>query len=628
MRINVWGMNNTTTASPYACDQASTTFVVTFQIARLNMPLELKNLHVVDDTSFDYIFERNVDVPLKSSTPNIVDDPLLVRVNVYRPKTQGQFPVIVTYGPYGKDIPYHQFHAQSWADVNPKQKSAHSAWEVPDPLYWTSNNYVVVRADERGSGDSPGKLDSMSSTTCDGFVDVIEWSAEQPWSNGKVGLLGISYFAGSQWRAAARKPKGLACIVPWEGMSDYYRDRVRHGGILSNEFIKYWFDRQVGSNQYGLGGRTERGWGTDSLEGVLSAEELASNRADQPIDTAVNQYRDDEYFRSRDFDLADIEVPVLSAANWGGIHLHLRGNVMGFMKVGSKFKYLRFLTGRHDIPFFYDEEVAIQRSFLDACLKGNDIEGWLTPGKVAPVSLCMRKGNPGYNKPEAERATYPRREEWEWPIARTQYTDYHLVAGGTLHSQRPETASTVEYDPLHGSVRFRTPAAEHEIEVTGHPVARLSVSMSERDGSKPSEIDLFVTLRHYDSEGKEIFYTGAVGDPVPVVRGWLRVSLRKTTSKPTPLSKIIPERDYLSTDVQSVEMNKIYTVDVELWPTSVVVLPRETLELEVSGCDSEGVSVFGHDHSDDRADAKLKGINRLHIGPEMDNYLRLPMIPT
>lgn len=85
----------------------------------------------------------------------------------------------------------------------------------------------------------------MSRSTSEAFFDVIEWAALQTWSSGKVGLLGISYFAGSQWRVAARQPKGLSCIVPWEGMSDYYRDRCRHGGILSNTFISFWWNRQV-----------------------------------------------------------------------------------------------------------------------------------------------------------------------------------------------------------------------------------------------------------------------------------------------------------------------------------------------------------------------------------------------
>ena len=75
-----------------------------------------------------------------------------------------------------------------------------------------------MRADERGTGNSPGRLDSMSEATADGFFDVVEWAAEQPWSSGKVGLLGISYYAGTQWRVAARKPKGLAAMIPWEGL--------------------------------------------------------------------------------------------------------------------------------------------------------------------------------------------------------------------------------------------------------------------------------------------------------------------------------------------------------------------------------------------------------------------------
>ena len=76
----------------------------------------------------------------------------------------------------------------------------------------------------------------MSKSTSEAFADVIEWAAEQPWSNGKVGLAGISYFAVSQWRVAARQPKGLAAIIPVDGMADYYRDRCPHGGILTGFF--------------------------------------------------------------------------------------------------------------------------------------------------------------------------------------------------------------------------------------------------------------------------------------------------------------------------------------------------------------------------------------------------------
>lgn len=131
----------------------------------------------------------------------------------------------------------------------------------------------------------------MSRGTSEAFFDAVEWGADAPWSSGKVGLLGISYFAGSQWRVAALQSKGLSAIIPWEGMSDYYRDRCRHGGILSNEFIRFWWDRQVLSNQYGKGGRKARKWGPDTVEGDLSEDQLEKNRNDQNIDNANNHFQ-------------------------------------------------------------------------------------------------------------------------------------------------------------------------------------------------------------------------------------------------------------------------------------------------------------------------------------------------
>ncbi|KIX98471.1 uncharacterized protein Z520_05772 [Fonsecaea multimorphosa CBS 102226] len=304
-------------------------------------------------------------------------------------------------------------------------------------------------------------------------------------------------------------------------------------------------------------------------------------------------------------------------------------SALGYLGASSQFKYLYFLTGRHDLPFFYDESVELQRSFLDACLKGEDREGWLVPGKVAPVNLCIRRGNPGYSNPEAERRTFPRRMEQEWPLARTRYTDYHLHPVGTLGLDKPSKGAVVKWEALDStsSVRFKKKPAEKEIEITGHPSVRLSVSASPLNGSTPTEIDLFVTLRHYDAANQEIFYTGATGDAVPVVRGWLRVSLRKTVSSPGPLSAIMPERDYYSTDVQEVIAGEVYTVDVEIWPTNVVLLPGEMLELQVSGTDSENVGIFGHDHPEDRPWEKLLGYNELHIGPQHENFLKLPIIP-
>ncbi|KAF5532894.1 x-pro dipeptidyl-peptidase [Fusarium mexicanum] len=585
------------------------------------MPLPTQNLHRID-TSGKYVVEYNVDIPLRTAKKTLPEDPLLVRGNVYRPKADDKYPVLVTYGPYGKDIPYAVFHPKSFAEVNPQHKSEHSAWETPDPNFWTENGYVVLRVDERGCGQSPGMLDSMSRNTSDAFFDVIEWAAEQPWSSGKVGLLGISYYAGSQWRVAARRPKGLAAIIPWEGMSDYYRDRVRHGGILSNTFIDWWWNRQVVSNQYGRPGRAARNWGPDTLEGNLSEEELAANRNAQPEDTAQYKFRDQDYYESKDFNLSDIEVPLLSVANWGGILLHLRGNILGYVQAGSKFKYLRCITGRHDLPFYYEEEVRVQKSFLDAFLKGDDREGWTVPGKLPAVDLCLRQGNPGVNDPPAELATFPRRKESEWPTPRTQYTTYFLNKAGSMTREAPVDKGVMQYEAK------TTEPFPKTTEITGHPVVHLMVSTAEKDGRTPRDMDIFVTLRHYDAEGEEIFYTGTTGEPVPVVKGWLRTSLRKVDETNELNKSYLPHRNYLSTDVQPVEPNVVYGVDVEVWPTNVVVEKGHTLGLQIAGHDTQGSGLFEHNHPEDRADAIFSGWNRVHVGEEGNqSYLVLPIIP-
>lgn len=124
--------------------------------------------------------------------------------------------------------------------------------------------------------------------------------------------------------------------------------------ILSNTVIKFWWDRQVVSNQYGKPGRKARNWSPITLEGE---EQLARNRRDQNVDNVNNCFRDEDYYASKEDSLEDIEVLLFSVANWSGILLHLRDNVEGYIDAGYKRKYLRFITGCLNFPFYYKEEV-------------------------------------------------------------------------------------------------------------------------------------------------------------------------------------------------------------------------------------------------------------------------------
>lgn len=145
----------------------------------------------------------------------------------------------------------------------------------------------------------------------------------------------------------------------------------------------------MASNQYGLPGKAARKLGPDTIEGDLNEDELKANMIDQPSLVPQYRYADDGLFAALDCKLENIKIPILSVAKWGGILLHLRGNVQGFTRAGSEFKYLRFIVGRHDLPFYYDEEVEIQRSFLDAFLRGGDRRGWSRKGAVPPVDLVL-----------------------------------------------------------------------------------------------------------------------------------------------------------------------------------------------------------------------------------------------
>jgi hypothetical protein len=115
------------------------------------------------------------------------------------------------------------------------------------------------------------------------------------------------------------------------------------------------------------------------------------------------------------------------------------------LRAGSKLKYLRAIVGRHDLPFYYPEEVELQRSFLDAFLKNDDRVGWSMPGKIPPIDIVLRKGNVGHNNAEQEKK-FPRRTENEWPIARTRYTEYYLTPEKRMSTNLDESEGIVTYE--------------------------------------------------------------------------------------------------------------------------------------------------------------------------------------
>ena len=560
--------------------------------------------------------------------PIAMDDGVVLRADVFRPVADGRYPAILSYGPYAKGLAFQEGYKSAWLRMTTAypetaegSSNTYQNWELVDPEKWVPDGYAVVRVDSRGAGRSPGHLEVWSPREAKDLHDCVEWAGTQPWSNGKVGINGISYYAMNQWHVAPLKPPHLAALCIWEGSSDYYRELARHGGILC-DFLMSWSRRQVTNVQHGVGERGPRSPVTgEPVAGppTLPEEELARNRADVAGE-ALQRRLIDDYYRDRTPAFERIDVPLLSAANWGGQGLHPRGNFEGYLAAGSQQKWLEVHGDTHFSHFYTDYGAGLQKRFFGHFLKGEDT-GW---EKQPPVSLNIRR--PG--------EAFTLRAENEWPLARTQWTRFYLHADDrSLREERPRQTATLPYDTTGDGLTFLTPPLMQETEITGPVAAELIVS------SDTSDADLFLALRVFDPQGKEVVFIGSNDPRTPVGLGWLRASHRKLDRE-----RSRPYRPWHTHDEEwPLTPGQPVELDIEIWPTCIVVPPGYRVGLTVRGKDYEydgtdaalphaaypmrGVGPFTHTDARDRPPEIFGGVNTLHFGEEQAPYLLLPIIP-
>lgn len=559
--------------------------------------------------------------------PIAMDDGIVLRADIFRPVATGRYPAILSYGPYGKGLAFQEGYRTAWElmardhpDALRGSSNLYANWEVVDPEKWVPDGYACVRVDSRGCGRSPGYVDHHSPRETRDLYDCIEWAATQPWCSGKVGLNGISYYAINQWRVAALQPPHLAAICVWEGYSDRYRDAVRHGGILCS-FTGNWQEMQVRTVQHGLGERGPRSRVTGDLvcgPETLDEATLARNRA--PMwQELLERPLDSDYYRARSADLARVVVPLLSAANWGGQGLHSRGNFEGYGRAGSQRKWLEVHGGAHWAAFYTDYGIGLQKRFFGHFLKGEE-NGW---DRQKPVQLRIR---------HVDR--FETRQEEAWPIPRTRWTRFYLdPARRMLATTPPEAPAALAYEALGDGVTFSTSPLESELELTGPASARLVVSSSTEDA------DLFLVLRVFAPDGEEVVFQGALDPHTPVAQGWLRASHRKLDP-----ARSLPYRPWHPHDErQPLRPGEPVELEVEIWPTSIVIPAGYRLALTVRGRDYEwagaaatlsnmkhpmrGCGPFTHETEADRPASIFGGRVTLHTDPTRPSFLLLPVIP-
>ena len=556
-----------------------------------------------------------------------MDDGLRLRADIFRPPGSGRYPVLLSYGPYAKGLAFQDGYPSAWErmirahpDVAAGSSNRYQNWEVVDPEKWVPHGYACVRVDSRGCGRSPGFIEHFSARETRDFFECIEWCAIQPWCSGKVGLSGISYYGVNQWHVASLEPPHLSAMCVWEGAADFYRDMTHHGGILS-AFWANWYDMQVKTVQHGLGERGPRSHATDDLvcgPETLSEGELAGNRSD--FGELIRAHPlEDEFHRGRSADWSKITVPFLSAANWGGQGLHTRGNFEGFLRAASKHKWLEVHGLEHWTHFYTDYGRTLQKRFFDYFLKGEE-NGW---ERQPPVLLQVRHID-----------HFEERAEKQWPLARTQWTKMYLdLRSLSLVSAQPTQAAARGFDARGNGLTFLGAPLERDTEITGPSAVNLLVSSSTEDA------DVFVVLRVFAPDLREVVFQGAIDPHTPVGQGWLRASHRKLDGK---LS--LPWRPYHThTERQLLRRGEIVELQVEIWPTCIVVPAGYRMGLSVRGKDYEyvtsggrlsnfknelrGCGPFLHDDPRDRPPEFFGGETTLHASADRQPFLLLPVVP-
>lgn len=561
------------------------------------------------------------------NAPIVARDGTVLRADVFRPIEEGRYPVLMCYGPYAKGLAFADGYPAQWRglttdypEVTRGTTSEFAAWEMADPERWVPFGYALVRVDSRGAGQSPGRIDPWSQDEQNDFYDAIEWAAAEPWCSGNVGLAGVSYYAINQWHVAAMQPPHLKAICPFEGASDFYRDAARHGGILST-FLQRWYPAQVFDVQHGLGSRARKSRATG--EGIagdvdLPDEVLAANRVDIHGELRNARFEND-YTATRTADMSKVTVPVLSCGNWGGQGMHLRGNVEGFLGAASGQKWLELHGREHWTEFYTDYGVNLQRQFFDHFLKGED-NGW---DQRPPVLLQVRHID-----------KFVERAETEWPIARTQWTRFYLDADTlTLRTTAPETPGLLNFRAMTEKATFWSEPLAEETELTGPMAAKLFVASSTNDA------DIFVAVRVFDPDGEEVLFVGATDPHCPVTLGWLRASHRRIDP-----ARSTPYRPFHTHDrAEPLEPGQAYELDVEVWPSSIVIPKGYRIAVTISGADYHhdlpppwptvygvplrGVSVMTHDDPIDRPADVFDGQTTIFTGGDKPASILLPFVP-
>ena len=572
-------------------------------------------LHLDDPTlskpAYRVLFESNVRVPMR--------DGVTLASDIYRPDAPGKFPAILVRTPYNR-----------------------ASTGLTDEARWfAARGYVVVRQDVRGRYDSDGTFYAFKNEADDGY-DADEWFGSQPWFNGNLGTMGGSYVGYTQWAQAIRGSKYLKAMIPYITTPDIYGNWIYIDGAPHYGFDLPWGGISMDSHVSQF---------TDGFTWDPIYKHLPTATSDEAGHHRTPHYRDwmahptrDSYWDgiSFDNDYNKISVPILSLDGWYDIFLRGDINDDARMRKEGKTPEARnakrlmigpwaHSVGTRTLPTgldggapamsgdnaVFDMKPVFLRWF-DHWLKG--IDNGVSVD--APIQIFVMGDNSW-------------RDEKEWPLARTQYTNYYIQSGGHANSAigdgvlttlQPKGAGTdvFSYDPANpvpsmgGNVCCSNvpsgPMDQRSVERRDDVLVYTTPEMKEpTEITGPIKMELFASTSAKDTD-----WTAKLVDVQPngvaqnIQSGIVRARYRDGGGKPA----------------QPIEADKVYSYSIDLWATSYVIQPGHRLRLEISSSDFPRFDRNLNTGEDPATGTRMTVAKQtIYHSARYPSHLMLPLIP-
>ena len=443
-------------------------------------------------------------------------DGVILLADVHRPAEPGRYPVLVAASPYPRQI-------QNLGAPAGFIEAGASDFFVP-------RGYVHVIANCRGTSGSGGTFCFFDSQERRDMHDLVEWAAQQPWSDGNVGMIGISYFAGTQMEAAVERPPHLKAIMPIAGTFDLYESATHHG-LMSSSFVTP-FLFMIGMTS----GQTNKFWRSKLLHavrglllspGIHKKFEMANGEAaiaglkvllqlhhdPHPWDdlwraiAAEHPFRDAWWQDRNLLPLLDrVEVPVYLGCDWQNVPLHLPHTFTAYERLTNSKLVRVAMMGEHGLAWPWESLHIEALAWFDKWLKGRD-------------TGILDGPHFRYILPEAEGW----RTTDAWPVREAVHHAYALQSDGTLAEGEPESGSRTymklgaglnrprasETDPP-GFLHWTTQPLPHDLDLIGPIELQLDATCTAPDTA------FIAVLQDLDESGNAISVTA----------GYLRAGLR------------------------------------------------------------------------------------------------------